>query len=102
MLDFLIRTERGRQYEPTLLEGGKVARLSYDVIVVFFIFQLATEFRWEVIGGNPSDDVQMTRQEIEAAYGIELKEPGWWARWSFVTFSLLAFVAALAYIILIK
>ncbi len=94
--------KRSRRLEPTILGGGKVARLSYDMIVVLYVLQLATEFRWEVIGGDPAGDVQMTRQEIEAAFGVELQEPGWWARWSFVAFSLLAIVAALVYIILIK
>jgi len=79
---FFAEVVKGRHHAAAVLGNGRVARLTYDYVVLFGVVSCVVNQRWAVVGRDPADDEATTRAEIERTHDVVLTELNLWTRFS--------------------
>ncbi len=80
------------------LSDGNTLVFAYRYVSLMFIFRLAYKKRWVILADSRSQDLELTRAELEQRYGPDVPTPGIWSQYSlligFTGFLLAALVAS--------
>ncbi len=71
----------GKSTDNWPLADGNTVVCSYSYFSLMFIFQVMFNKKWYVMGDQRSLDREMTRAELEAAYGEDVPKPGIWRQY---------------------
>ena len=71
----------GKSSKQWKLGDGKTLVFAYNYVALMFIFQLAYKKKWLVVGDQRSQDLELSRTELEQRYGADLPGPGLWNQW---------------------
>jgi len=81
------------------MSDGSTVVFAYRYVSLMFFFRLAYKKRWLVLADNRSQDVEISRAELEQRYGPSAPSPGIWGQYSLLigvtAFSLLVLAASM-------
>lgn len=60
---------------------GNTVVFAYRYVSLMWIFRLAYKKRWMVLADNRSQDVVVTRTDLEQRYGSKVPDPGIWGQY---------------------
>jgi len=63
------------------LSDGNTLVFAYRYVSLMFIFRLAYKKRWMILADGRSQDIEVTRAELEQRYGPSLPRPGIWGQY---------------------
>ena len=71
------------------MSDGNTVVFAYRYVSLMWLFRLAYKKRWLVLADSRSQDVEITRAELEQRYGTSTPSPSVWGQYSL----LIAFTA---------
>ncbi len=71
----------GKSSQQWQLADGNTMVMAYSYVSLMFIFKLAYGKKWYLTGDQRSMDREMSRAELESAYGEDLPKPGLWSQY---------------------
>lgn len=72
----------GSDSERWTLDDGNTLVVIYRYVSLMFIFRFAYKRRWMIIGDSRSQDLEVSRTELERRYGADAPKPGVWSQYS--------------------
>lgn len=86
----------GKSSQEWSLGDGNTLVCAYNYVALMFIFRLAFKQKYHLIGDSRSQDVQVSRSELEQRYGTDVPKLSLWTQ-----FGLLIGVAALVLVMVV-